>query len=260
MYLYDVKHTISKSYLKYRPEILEIIENFEGSGSDFLIGDRNRIKRFTIDDITINAKSFKVPNAINKIMYRFFRKSKAKRSFENAQLLQKNGVGTPNPIAFFELYKGPFFGKSYYLSEHFEADLLYKDLLENKSYPDREKIIRSFVHFTHRLHELQILFKDHSPGNTLIKKKGAKYSFFLVDLNRMKFKSLSFKERVTNFTRLTPHKEMIATMSDEYSKITGHSYDKIFDLMWGLTEKFQKKFYRKIALKNKYLFWRKKRK
>jgi hypothetical protein len=58
--------------------------------------DRNVIKLFDLNGQTINIKSFKVPNIVNKA-YKYFRKSKAKRSFEYATILLENGIGTPQP-------------------------------------------------------------------------------------------------------------------------------------------------------------------
>jgi hypothetical protein len=107
------------------------------------------------------------------------------------------------------------------------------------------------------LHENGILFKDHSPGNTLIKKNGDHYMFYLVDLNRMEFKELSFEERIVNFSRLTPREDMVVIMSDAYAKLTSWSYEEIYVMMWSKTQKFQKQFFRKKNLKKKYLFWRK---
>ena len=110
--------------------------------------------------------------------------------------------------------------------------------------------------FTHNLHEKGILFLDHSPGNTLIKKNGKDYNFYLVDLNRMNFGDLDFETRIKNFSRLTIHKSMIEVMSDEYAKCTKGDYNTIFNLMWTETEAFQEKFHRKKRLKKKFLFWK----
>ncbi len=80
--------------------------------------------------------------------------------------------------------------------------------------------------------EKQVRFLDHSPDNTLIKKIGNKYQFFLVDLNRLILWPLDFEMRIRNFSKLTIHKSMIAIMSDEYAKCSGEDYNFIFDLMW----------------------------
>ena len=148
------------------------------------------------------------------------------------------------------------FKKSFYVSEHLECDLTYRELTTNFNYPDYETILRNFTRFTFKLHEENILFLDHSPGNTLIKKVDDNYEFYLVDLNRMQFKPINFQTRIKNFSRLTIHKSMVEIMSDEYAKISNKDYNKVFDLMWSYTESFQKKFHRKKDLKNKLKFWK----
>jgi hypothetical protein len=102
-----------------------------------------------------------------------------------------------------------------------------------------------------------VLFLDHSPGNTLIKKVENSYKFYLVDLNRMQFKALDFETRIKNFERLTIHKSMVRTMSDEYAKCSGEDFDKVFDLMWSSTQNFQEKYQRKRQFKKKLKFWKK---
>src|SRR6478609_10094494 len=193
---------------------------FKTTGKVFGDGKRNIIKLFELDGKTINVKSFKVPNLINKIVYKYFRKSKARRSFEYATLLLENEIGTPEPIAYLENYNWIGLKESYYASEHLECDLTYRELVEIPNFPDHENILRQFTRFSYNLHQKGIEFKDHSPGNTLIKKVSeGKYEFFLVDLNRMEFhQSMSFELRMKNLSRLTPKKEMIAVMSNEYAK------------------------------------------
>ncbi len=235
----------------------DIINNFDTKGEDFGNQDRNSLKLFQLEGKTINVKSFKIPNIVNQIAYRFFRKSKAQRSYEYANKLTELNIGTPRPIAYYEFKTLSLFKKSYYISEQVDDDLTYRELTTNFDYPDHESILRAFTRFTFNLHEKGIHFLDHSPGNTLIKKTHTGYDFFLVDLNRMEFKSLNFATRVKNFSKLTIHKSMVEVMSDEYAKCTGEDYRKIFDLMWKETEDFQAKFYRKKRLKRKLKFWKK---
>lgn len=236
----------------------DIICNFDTKGEGFGNQDRNSLKLFQFEQTTVNVKSFRIPNCINQIAYRFFRKSKAQRSFEYAQQLQNLKIGTPQPIAFYE-YKTPFlFKKSFYISEQLECDLTYRELTVNFDYPNYEEILRAFTRFTYNLHEKQVHFLDHSPGNTLIKKIGDNYQFFLVDLNRMEFRPLGFEMRIRNFSKLTIHKSMIAIMSDEYAKASGEAYNLIFDLMWKYTQDFQYKYHRRARWKNNVKFWKKK--
>jgi hypothetical protein len=236
----------------------DIITNFDSKGEDFGNQDRNSLKLFKHEDKTLNVKSFRIPNVINQVAYRFFRKSKAERSFTYAKKLQNLGVGTPQPVAYYE-YKTPFlFKKSFYISEQIDCDLTYRELTTDLSYPNHEAILRAFTRFTFRLHEKQIKFLDHSPGNTLIKNVGNTYEFYLVDLNRMEFKSMGIEERIKNFAKLTTHKSMIEVMSDEYAKCCEKPYEEVFNLMWAFTQDFQKRFWRRRRLKNKLKFWKSK--
>ena len=252
-----MKKHFHKAFIKHQAKISSFINDFSTSGK--LLGNekRNSVKLFELDTQTINIKSFKIPNFFNKIAYKFLRKSKAQRSFEYAEKLLSLDIGTPHPIAYYESSNGLFFGKSYYVSEHINYDLTYRELIRDLNYPDHESILRAFTRFTFKLHENNVYFLDHSPGNTLIEKEGDNYNFYLVDLNRMQFKSLSFKERVQNFERLTIHEYMVKVMSEEYAKLINKPYQEVFDLMWKLTREYQEKFHHKRKLKKSLKFWEK---
>ena len=245
--------------VKSSKDILSCIKNFTSSGELFGNGDRNVIKLFDLDGRTINIKSFKIPNIINKIAYRYFRKSKARRSFEYATILLEKGIGTPQPLAFLENFNFIGLKDSYYASEHLITDLTFRELVEIPDYPDHDNILRQFTRFSFGLHEKGIEFLDHSPGNTLIKKmEDGNYEFFLVDLNRMEFhQSMTFEMRMKNLCRLTPLKEMVAVMSNEYAKLYPETEQKTFDTLWKYTADFQEQFYRKKRLKKKLKFWKK---
>lgn len=245
---------INEKYKEKEKLLNAIIFNFANTGQLFNDGPRNKIKLFQLNDETVNVKSFKIPNFINKVAYKYFRKSKAKRSFEFAEILESKGIGTPKPIAFFEFFN--FFGlkNSYYVSEQLICDFTFRELVLNPNFQDYENILRQFTQFTFDLHQNGIEFKDHSPGNTLIKKVSEHdYHFFLVDLNRMNFHdNFPLELRMKNFSRLSPQREMIEIMSDEYAKCLGVDSDEIFKLMWHFTEKFFQKNNRKQQLKKRF--------
>ncbi len=249
-----MKFEITPSFSRFTDAVLGCIAQFESGGTILAAGRRNTIKIFDVDSLKVNIKSFKRPNLVNKIAYRYFRKSKARRSFEYATRLLQMGIGTPAPIAFAEQHDIIGLSKSYYASEQLQCDLTFRELVENPEYPDRDNILRQFTRFSYLLHEKGVEFKDHSPGNTLIVKRGDSYDFYLVDLNRMAFhEQMSFELRMKNLSRLTPHKEMVRTMSDEYAKASGEDANRIFERLWADTEAFQYRFHRKKRLKKKWL-------
>lgn len=253
-----MKINIHSLFMKNKLFFLSMVENFNSSGILFGDGKRNKIKLFELEGKTINIKSFKSPNLINKIAYKYFRKSKARRSFEFATILLEKGIGTPQPIAYYENQDFIGFKDSYYISEHLDCDLTFRELVEILDYPDHSNILRQFTRFSFELHEKGIEFLDHSPGNTLIKNLyNGNYSFYLVDLNRMDFHSeMSFESRMKNLSRLTPKREMVLIMSEEYAKLYSKPFDEVFEKMWGYTKEFQEKYHRKRRLKKKLFFWK----
>lgn len=229
---------------KEQEKIKAAVDAFENSGRILKEG-RNVLKEISIDGKKYVFKSFKKPVFPNNLIYRFFRESKAKRSYDFAHRLLEKGIKTPRPIAFFEFYRGLGLGHSFYISEAVEYDLTFRELIHQPDYPEREKILRQFTHFTFRMHEKQVLFKDHSPGNTLIVKNKGHYDFYLVDLNRMRFVEMDFKTRMKNFARLYPTPDMIDIMSAEYSRLSGKDRESVHGLMTSSFEKFKRKYERK---------------
>jgi len=247
---------IHSAYTDKEAAIEAIIRNFDHEGDTFGNQDRNSLKEFRLKDEKIIVKSFRTPNVVNQIAYKFFRKSKAERSYIYANRLVDLEIGTPTPMAYFEFVTPLLFKKSYYLSAYQDCDLTFRELTTNLNYPQHEAILRAFTRFTFELHEKSIHFLDHSPGNTLIKIDKDSFNFYLVDLNRMNFGTLDFETRIKNFARLTIHKAMVEIMSDEYAKCIGKPYEKVFNLMWYETQMFQAKYHRKRRLKKRFKFWK----
>ena len=255
-----MKKVFNTSGAPHEAKITHAVQNFATEGRVLVEGKRNTLKLFPVKDMIVNIKSFRKPSLLNKIIYKYFRKSKARRSFEYATKLLENGIGTPQPLAFFENYDIFGLADSYYACEHLEPDLTYRELVSFPDYPDHEAILRQFTRFSFTLHERGIEFKDHSPGNTLIRKKGdGTYSFYLVDLNRMEFHiALDFDQRMENLKRLTPKQEMVAVMANEYAKLyTERTERELFTTLWEKTAAFQRKFWRKRELKKKLRFFNK---
>lgn len=252
--------TIHADFAPQEPNITHIIEHYTTEGTLFVAGKRNSIKLFKLQNLTVNVKSFKVPNTLNKLVYRFLRKSKARRSYEYAIKLLSMGIGTPQPIAFYENQTALSLKDSYYVSEHLQAKYTFRDLVSDAELPNHEIILRQFTQFCFLLHEKGVEFTDHSPGNTLIGDNGnSTYSFYLVDLNRMNFHtSMNFDLRMENLKRLTPYKEMVAVMANEYAKLyTRKTEGDIFNLLWHKTSEFQRKFFRKKRIKSRLKFIKK---
>ncbi|MCB0446729.1 MAG: lipopolysaccharide kinase [Gelidibacter sp.] len=238
----DTKQVVHfhKDYESKAYDVLEIVRDFYNKGENVLLNERNSIKSFDLKGEKINIKSFKKPNVFNAFVYKFLRKSKAKRSFEYAQKLIECGISTPFPIAYIEEFSALGLKNSYYISKHIDYDFDFRDLIHQPQFPDRVRILQEFTKFTFKLHENDINFLDHSPGNTLIVKRGnGLYDFYLIDLNRMTFQSMDFDKRMHNFRRLWLSKTMVKIMSETYAKLYNKTYQETHDLMLKYSRYFQ---------------------
>jgi hypothetical protein len=224
-----------------KPELQKLITNFEKVGEFVAHGERNVIKKVIVSGKTFNIKSFKNPSYFQGLVYRFLRKSKAKRSFEYASKLIECSINTPHPIAYSEIF---FSGlkESYYVSEHIDYDFDFRALIHNPIYPNRVEILKQFTAFSFKLHKNNVNFLDHSPGNTLIKDKGdGRYDFYLIDLNRMRFELLSLDERMKNLRRLWLSKTMIDIIAAEYAKLDNMAFEVVHSSLSKHSKAFQKK-------------------
>lgn len=197
--------------------IINIHEHFKNSNSS-VHKARNEIKVINFNGRDLVAKSFKIPNIINKIVYTFFRDSKAKKSYENSVKIIDF---VPKPIGYIEFKKFALLDESYFVSEKFDYDFTIREPLLDNTFDDKEAVFKAFAAFTLKLHENGILHLDYSPGNILIKKEQNSYAFKVVDINRMKFKSLSLDERLKNFAKLWAKDDDLKIIIKEYAFLTG---------------------------------------
>ncbi|MBB4037507.1 serine/threonine protein kinase [Dysgonomonas hofstadii] len=212
-----VKLVINDDYGALLRFIEDLPLSFLRSG-EVVYSGRNLIKTFDVDGLKLNVKSFKKPILINQIAYGTCRKSKARRSYEYAFRLKENGFHTPDPIAYLELREYKLLKYSLYISIHEEFDGIMREFY-NGQLEGREELLRQFALYTAALHEKKILHIDYSSGNILYKKEGDKYTFYLVDLNRMRFgRTISLDTACYNFRRLWGNDEMISFMVKEYAR------------------------------------------
>jgi len=159
--------------------------------------DRNEIRE--VSGVVI--KSFAIPRGLKALMYSFFRKSKARRSYEYALRLNDlfGRSVTPSPIGYLEKTETGLLRESYYASERSVCPYTFRDL-RDKSFPHRREMLEAVGRFTAELHEKGVLHGDYSQGNLLFDETG---HIELVDLNRIHWrKHISLREGLHNMERL----------------------------------------------------------
>ncbi len=106
-----IHRVLNARYAHLEGFVLNIPERFAGIET-IIQNYRNDIRVCTVNDSRLVIKSFKGMYFTNQLAYSLFRKSKARRSYENALLLLSRGVNVPAPVAFIDCYRFFFLTKA----------------------------------------------------------------------------------------------------------------------------------------------------
>lgn len=245
--------TIHPKYKNQEEAILQLVKTFFGEGDLVVKGSRNTIKTNFLGTEKVSIKFFQKPGIFKSLIYSFFRSTKAKRSFDYANYLLDHAIPTPFPVAFVE-ERSPLglLGESFYICHQLEYDFTIRELIHDPLFPERKEILEQFTEFTFKMHEANVNFLDHSPGNTLIVNKGnGQYVFFLVDLNRMKFENLSIEQRMDNFKKMWLSKGIVPIIAKKYAQLSNESEDKLLSILMEKSQQFKRKTARKKYLKRR---------
>ena len=229
----NYKFILNEEFKKFEYFLCNIKQFFK-ENSNTIHKARNELKVIEHENQKLVVKYFKIPHFINKIVYTFFKKSKAQKSYEYALKIKDF---TPKPIGFIEFYKFGLLDESYFVSEKFDYDFTIREPLLDISFPNKNDILKAFAKFTFELHEARIFHFDYSPGNILIKKENGNFIFKIVDINRMKFFDLELNDRLKNFSKLWAKDEDLEFIAKEYAKI----YEKNNEEFISKTISFSKK-------------------
>lgn len=212
---------INPSYKFLEDFIYSLPANFEKSGKVIYEG-RNILRQYTIKNVDLVVKRFKQPHLINRIVYRFFRLSKANRSYHYGLELFRRGIATPEPIAFIEKRN---FGltDSYYISLNSPLKHTMREFWFDPEIGERKFILEAFGKFTARLHQKGVLHLDYSSGNILFDIENGNPVFSLVDINRIRFGKVTEEEGYKSFARLWLPNEVYVIIAKCYAAESGYN-------------------------------------
>ena len=201
-----VRYYVNKDY---EERLHSLVESIADRGvpveADCVFSGRNRIYRLDYDGLKLSIKAFRKPSFPNKFVYTNIRKSKARRSFENAEEMLRRDIPTPLPLAWIEKKKCGSLAESYYICEHspYEHNLRFWETWDEV---ERDDVLQAYAKLLLKIHNKGIQHHDLSPGNVLWMKNAATgvIEFQIVDLNRMTLKNrpLTEKEAYGNFRNI----------------------------------------------------------
>lgn len=214
------KIILNNTYSEFKDFAENIRHYFKNTGY-FIKQKRNQIKIIEINNTRLCIKRFGRPTLANILIYSFFRKSKAERSYLCAQRFTNMGIHTPAPVAYIEEYnRFRIMTTCYYVSLYEEAMFTMNDVL-NTPVPNKKEIIKQFVAFViDKLHNQGVYHRDFNGGNTMVSidDKG-KYRFSLVDLNRVQFnKIMHRKKALRHLKKLSSNPKALTRIAKYYAR------------------------------------------
>ena len=240
---YDVPNERLKDF------VVNVKTYFKQEKNRVIYDKRNIIKVVEFEGKSYVVKYFKIPHLLNQIVYRFFRESKAKRSFYNSIRLRQMEIHTPEPVGYIE-FPTPFrFRESFYISEFFNFDFEIRAVFADVDFENREHILKKFIEYTYELHQKGVYHIDYSPGNILVKKEEDGYIFSIIDVNRMKFINFNNELRMKSISKLTNNEQDNNFMVTYYANISNKKVEELSLLLEKQLQKQQNYLKRKQKLK-----------
>lgn len=211
-----MKIVINPKYDYLKDFVYSIPENFASQG-ETIYKSRNEIKVFTVGNLQLNVKQYKVPSFLNRFVYTFFRPAKVLRAYTYAFKLLEKGFDTPEPVGYILSKDSGLISRSYFVSLQSPYSRNFYEFGKG-SLSGREDIIKALAYYTARLHDSGIYHYDYSPGNILFEKKNEQIHFTLIDINRMKFGNVAMEEGCANFARLWGNPDFFHLLASEYAQ------------------------------------------
>ncbi len=209
---------ISAAGEQYLDTAMEIAVAGMPDDAEIIYKGRNRVFKLTRNGEELCVKAFRRPNFFNSYIYTNVRESKARRSFDNANTLLDNGIGTPEPKAWVECKSNGRLKESYYISKYIPTE----NMRQWEEKPDSDTLLREFAREMVKFHNAGIYHKDFSPGNALYTASGdGHYKFYFVDLNRMEFGVRKRKKLMRNFRAINLLEDETARLARIYAAEAG---------------------------------------
>lgn len=215
-----MKIILNPKYEFLRDYLLHLEEHFEKEGKE-IFRDRNVLRTLQVDGLTLCVKRYAPTTLRDRLSFRSYKMSKAKRAYFKPLELRERGFESPEPVAFVCSPHGWLRSTNYFVCLH--SDYRYS-LASVATLPEAERgeLVRSFAHFAARLHEDGFLHRDFSSSNILFDKVNGRFHFALIDTNSMRTgRPVSVERGCANLGQLTGDDAFFSALAREYAAARG---------------------------------------
>lgn len=218
---------INNNYEDFREEFHRIIRG-DYTPEKVFCNSRNTVELVDIGGKKLVLKKYRKPGLFNGLIYTFFRKTKARRAYEYAEILRAEGIDTPCPVAYFEKSTAGIFREGYFIAEYLDMPDLQKPFYSGGFSPEERTLVANdLAAFTLMLHEKGIVPLDYNMTNIMYAKEGCHYRFALIDINRMQIGSKpGIKASMKAFAQLGTYPGEYFTLLSPYTDGRGFEFEK----------------------------------
>lgn len=177
---------------------------------------RNVVELTHIGNTQLVVKKYRTPIWVNRVAYTFFRKSKAQRAYENAQLLSDLDIRTAAPVAYIIQESGGLIRETWFISLYIPHVPLINFCQDPENRDQLDALWKELGQFMLHAHLNGIFFPDNNGGNILVSQTPLGLQLSVVDINRLRRgKVPSLEEAMQSFEQLG---------LDEYTLLSPLSY------------------------------------
>ena len=238
---------INPRYQRLSYFINELPMKFDTSGETLYQG-RNQVKAFQVQGYPIVVKRYKRPSFIQRVIYSWFRPTKACRAYNFAFRMQKLGIQTPEAIAYIEINRHGLFIDSYFVSLRCNDTPLFPILVNEPQYD--KQLAHELAIYIVELRKKGFLHGDLNLANILYRQENGKPIFTFIDTNRSHFiKSPTPKVCLKNLMRITHRIDLLREIVQTYAEQRGWDAVKSCDQVEAMLHHFERKRAYKYQLK-----------
>jgi tRNA A-37 threonylcarbamoyl transferase component Bud32 len=233
-----MKIIIEPTYAPCEDFLRALPERFATEG-EVLYAGRNTVKRFTVGGEVLVVKRFKRPNLVQRVVYTFFRQSKAERAYLFAAQMRALGIDTPHEAAYLELKRGGLLLDSYFAS----AECRDPELRGPLNAPDcPEALITALAKFLVEVHRRGVMHGDLNLTNILFRPTdNGGYHFTLIDTNRSRFLTAPTQQQcLHNLRTLTHNRELMRRIVTAYCDLQGWNVNTSLYQVFQLVDRMER--------------------
>ncbi len=239
-----MKAIISEKYEALRDYLLTVPSLMTSRQGEAICQKRNEVRRMEHVGHVFIVKQYRRPNLFQRFVYSFFRPSKAKRAYRNAELFRQKGIETPREVAYFEVRRQGLFADSWFVSEEAkgtETHLLLREV-QDFSHALADAVMQQVA----AMHQQGILHGDLNLSNFLCTEDETGYHFSIIDTNRSHFCQgwPSRRQCLNNMVRLTHRRDLYAYLIGSYARQRGWNESETVETALRLLHRFEHRLIR----------------